>query len=319
MNILQIIPSVSTDTLEPELSFFIKYMSDDENSAFLSAYGHVSTNFLRIAPLVMKSEDHNDDTQTLRLRLSDDNRKESKERSIRVVAPLSLRALDKIEEVRYKHNKKDVELNITITINSIETPAVGVLVHLEGSKTKVMLPDIHSNTLFSIRTQSKSQMLTISASSWLADFCPKLGMGRFKVIELPQVEIEQNTTGLHERLNRAVVQFEEVEKQYNRAEWSSVIKESRSFWELLNISDVTTLVDEENNDPEVNDAFKNLIKSFYTIGHKFQHVFAKDRITLIDAKADKEDATLMYMMAASCLNLVSHKLRKSVDRQKNQP
>jgi hypothetical protein len=307
--IIRIYPN--RQSLEPELSISIEYPLEDSRSFAIQAYGHLSVNGLKIADTRLRSEESSD-TRNLPLRIlrPDEAVTRGKDR-LSFTAGLSERALDWIQKSRERDSKHDVRIQITLTIISISSRAYELLVPTKPNQTAVV-PQLIDRTVANLEKLTVTEQYVIPSNDWIKDFCPAFKLGKYLVIEVPQIEPgpSGNLLDIHERINSASEVFQRMQAYYLSAEWTSVIEESRKFWEAFNVGDVTSFIDQDPTDPGADATFKELIKNFFKLSSKYVHIVDESKKIRKTLKADKEDAILVFMIAASVLNLISSKQAK---------
>lgn len=251
-------------------------------------------------------------------------------------APLSARHLDVIEELREKNRKGDAILKAKLSVQfqklKVELVDLGQTVrHVEASPptSKQAKRNVHAIDFLSRETGPKhtgptvlstrshvveqdvfSQTLsaTIPGSDWLNDFSPALGRGRFLVVEVPDTSIEVVPAALQERFARAVKAVADARTKLYAGEWSEVCEELRVLYEVLRSwPELDALLMSEYGDNAAS-AFSSGIRGFFDFASKFLHSIARDGKSLNPVQAaNKEDAQLLYGLAASTLNMIARK------------
>jgi hypothetical protein len=243
-------------------------------------------------------------------------------RWLRLGGQLSERDLDYIESHREKDRKGDVHLTIHVRVSTLVTTAepwlaqtivadkgVPVFAESKNPNGKALLREDPSKGFLLERTVSVDKQHTIPGTTWLHDFAPRLGLGRFAVVEIPVIA---SPTALGERIDKAVKAADEAEKHLRAGEWDDVCKDLRGVWEAFKGYDFIKKVTIKDGYSEeaakaLDDAFQNL----FTLASKFGHVLGKDKQTVLpDLHAQKEDAYLLYLLARSALNLIARKAKR---------
>jgi len=169
---------------------------------------------------------------------------------------LDQRALDYIETRRNYNPKKDVELYIFMRMEILKTfihivennalaldtkeithtnPNINFLV--TSSDTKVN----HSSRLLQTEIYQEKIYYKISSSDWISDFQSKLGIGKFLVVEVPDLREQYNkssNTTLEEqefktKLDKSYEILEVMNQKLREGRWNDVIEEARKVWELF--------------------------------------------------------------------------------------
>jgi hypothetical protein len=300
-------------SLEPELLIGFEYVLNDSRSVAIQAYGHLSINGTKIAEMRLRSDEHAD-MRDIGIKVLPRDQAIAKGRDrLSFTASLSQRALDWIQECRERDVKHDVRLQISLTTFSISSRAYELSIPLQVGKNQTenaIIPQMIDSSIINVEKYVASEQYVIPSNDWIKDYCPVFKLGKFMVIEVPQVEPGGNILDIHERINRATEVFHRMQGYYLNGEWTNLIEESRKFWEAFNIGDVTNLIDKDPSDPEADATFKEIIKNFFALSSKYVHIIDQSKKIRKTLKADKEDAILVFMIAASVLNLISSKQAK---------
>jgi len=209
-------------------------------------------------------------------------------RWLRLGAQLSERALDHIENHREKDRRGDVTFTLHVRVSTLVVTAepwlaqtvvmdkgIPVFAESKNATGKALLREDPSKGFLFERTVSVDKQSTIPGTTWVHDFAPRLGLGRFAVVEIPVIT---SPAALGKRIDKAVKAADEAEKHLHAGEWDDVCKDLRGVWE----------------------AFKN-----YDF---IKRVTIKDGYS--DLHAQKEDAYLLYTLARAALNLIARKAKR---------
>lgn len=255
-------------------------------------------------------------------------------------APLSARHLEVIEDLREKNRKGDAILKATLTVQyqklKVEAVDLGDKIrHVEEPKPqpkrslkerrvvtsvasflaietgpKHTGPTVLSTRSHVIEQTSFSQTVsaTIPGSDWINDFSPALGRGRYLVVEVPDPSGQGVRDELRDRFVKAAQAVAGARKKLYAGEWSEVCEELRPLYELLRSwSELDALIGSEYG-PDAAKAFSGGLRSFFDFSSKFLHPLARDGRTVNPNEvAKKEDAQLLYSLAAGTLNLIARK------------
>ncbi|MEM3191827.1 MAG: hypothetical protein QW292_07015 [Candidatus Parvarchaeota archaeon] len=268
--------------------------------------------------------------------------------SYEMVALLPKDVLDYIEEVREKNKKKDVVLivravieyvtvivtlgnfGITQTGPSNRTNFVIFLARNQNPNYSLGILTLMGNEpLFSLNKQAlPDYKITIPSSDWTNDFQPKLGIGRFMILEIPEIDFDsqklkekgEEFKTLIGRITSSKDIVQTMEKYLREGEWGQVVAESRKFLELFTkgvkspikdlVQDSTGLPEESIN--KLTAAFDNLKDYANALHHSVTRDSSGQSLPTKVFTGGKEDAYLVFNLCVSILNLVSKKLAKSL-------
>jgi len=263
---------------------------------------------------------------------------------------LSNKALDYIESIRDKNPKRDVVLILKLKVRSLNTRAILSSVKEMGmGLSKVVVPDIRleierifrdavavcshydpdytpSRTtmwiisgdggpvFLGLNEQEISTSVTIPSSYWTYDFAPYLGLGRYFVVEVPQLEMAELIGGgeFATRVNEAIYALAKVEKRILEGEWNEVMEDVRPVHELLRHRTlIKDLLKRDGYTEEATEYLLNSIQNLFDCSSKFHHrVDQAGKKILPEIKASKEDAYLVYVTAAGLVNLLARKIKR---------
>lgn len=245
------------------------------------------------------------------LKLKTEQEKESREtaksrHSVQLSALLTPLAIQSIEEQREKAQNKSAEFYIEFVVKTLSQPAT--------------LDKLQGNDLIRLNIVREHSRVSIEQSDWVANFAPKLGIGKFLLLELSiaQNDVTDFWKELTDLLKSNIL---EMERCIRLGEWKKAIEYSRQFFDGLNIKNnrntnapfenklKEVLLAEQHNDEGINDLLK-AIKSLFDFTSKYVH--PKDRSGLVKPypNAGKEDAYLVYTLSIGLFNLITTKIQK---------
>jgi hypothetical protein len=257
---------------------------------------------------------------------------------------LDARMLEHIENLRPMDSRKDVHLSFVLTsvISSIDVrmgdfscgaqlaqnqyPVVSSYGRGDRSDSNLRILVVPEHRLFEVRHLATRLSHSIKASDWLHDFAPVLGLGRFLVVEIlePDIavvkpsELTAEVREFVERIERARGILDLMGKDLQSGEWREVLKKSREFWELFQqeskqlavkefvkklIASTTGLEDEKS---------ANIVQGvgrFYGYASDLLHPVGTSGVKEVFV-GGKEDAYLVYSLAASFLNVMVSKFKQ---------
>jgi hypothetical protein len=272
-----------------------------------------------------------------------DIRRESTQ-DMSLIATLSSKALDYIDNLRNKDTKSDVKLKLLLRTRILKSNAVIAPLHsrafgevgpplrerLEAWGGEALVtygykrdyaPEV--GNLWAISGSNDAVFLTIAdweqeipvtiySSNWIHDFAPQLGMGRFVLAELA-IPTPIPIKGKHsKRVDKAFEALKKMEKEVREGEWTEAIEKSRPVAELLREEDlVKSLLTKHGYHEDAANSLITAIKGLFEYGSKFLHKVARDGTTIPPVtKAEKEDAYLTYTVSTALVNLLTQKARK---------
>jgi hypothetical protein len=223
--------------------------------------------------------------------------------------------------------------------SSIEQDKRGVLLASDPTEN-----NLHFNILVSSRSSKSPAALflsevyeenisiTIPSSDWVNDFQEKLGLGKFMVVEIPQLTTDLkgiNDASLgddeQELRSRLLVAFENlgiIENKIKKAEWKEAAEACRATIEPFTKGTIRSFIKEmikqqsgieEKNASQLMEAFSRI----YDYSSGLIHVInQKDQKVTTQYKGGKEDAYMNYMILAAMINTVARKFIGTVNNNK---
>jgi|SRR5579871_1435031 len=244
-------------------------------------------------------------------------------RWLRMGAQLSHRDIDYIESHRAKDRRGDVVLTVRLRVSTLVSTAESWLaevvggsqnqpaqiVHAKHSTGKAILREDPQKGFLLERTAAFDKQHRISGTDWLHDFAPRLGLGRFAVVEIPVIS---SPTGLGERMQKATDAADAAEKALRSGEWDDACRDLRGVWEAFRDYDfIKDVVKRDGYTEEAAKLLDDAFKSLFNLASKFGHVLDKDRKTVLpELHAKREDAQTLYFLARSALDLIARKAKR---------
>lgn len=319
----------ATESINPEFIFDINCVLDRNREIPIEISGHVlSEHNKKLANIYQIFLFEN---QQIDLSASEDRYNRENKTSFKLTAPLNQRILDHIETLRTTNSKSDVILNIEIFVKLL-VPNIILSNMILGKKNSDGIQQVfyNYNPEFStrqinmwilsgnsgpefIRTINKkfTNIVTISSSDWIHDYCPVFQIGKFAVFEYLLPEYTEGTGSIEERLNESINSIQKMENNIIKGEWNEVIENSRAVWELLrNQEEIEDLLIRDGYSEQ---AFENLnksIKELFNFSSKFHHKEDRGKRIMPEIKASKEDAYLIYSLSMNLVNLISKKFQR---------
>ncbi|MBU2594984.1 MAG: hypothetical protein KKG02_10655 [Candidatus Edwardsbacteria bacterium] len=157
-------------------------------------------------------------------------------------------------------------------------------------------------------TFNQKSEIIISSSDWVHDFCPVFNIGNFVVFEFFTPEFVKGSGTMAERLNGAIKALQDMKEEIIKGDWNSVIEKSRGVFELLrNKAEVKDLLEKDGYTAEAISNIDQSFQSLFNLSSKFHHKEDQGKNIMPDIRAAKEDAYLIYSLAAGVVNMVSNK------------
>ncbi len=217
-----------------------------------------------------------------------------------VIVNLSKEALVHIGEMREKNINKDVELKINLKIKYLisNVSIVGDMNILSCNKGRSFLK---------LKTDNFYESCTIRASNWINDYAPKLGLGKYIILEIPEPDILEE-----EKFKELISIKDKVKSHLDQGNWNDAIINSRMVFELLSKDgDLKELLKNSfANQCFSDDAIKNFfsgINEFFNFTSKFVHSLDQNNKFQQCPTAYKEDAYMVYTIISNLLNMISKK------------
>lgn len=325
--IIQIFPVEKTVT--PTLQFRVKFTLAEEEPAILGVSGHlVSASSALLAPLFELNNDCRDSVQ-LRTRSEQFNSVTARaERYVSLGATLGPKELDHLEDLRAKDPKTDVHLRLRMTVRYLISGAMalrigeGQLSKFAGSpaaapggpattgRTMSLMHEPQGNGFLVQKAESIDASKRIAGTDWLKDFAPKLGIGSFAVLEIPDVSAFMDIAD--GRMQKAIGGARKAADLMRAGEWESVCEELRHVWETLrDFPLVQDALVKDGYSQEAAGLLNSALKDLFNLASKFVHSLDHDKSVLPELQPRKEDAYLVFSTTMAALNLIARKAQRA--------
>jgi hypothetical protein len=231
---------------------------------------------------------------------------------------LSPKAIEAIIEEREQNPKKDIQLILQMAVQYLAPSfrlASGDQAGQRPSGDAVLAePTMWGPGLGEIRSEVATATVTIYASQWSSEFAPAFGVGRYLVVELPEVTSGgQGQSPTQRRISAASEAIVQMQGDINAGHWSECVEHSRAVLELLRSPDELKpiLLEDGLSDEAADDMLKSM-KSAFDFASKFLKKTARGSAQLNPALvAKKEDAYYVYSTSVALVNLVARKLTRA--------
>ena len=307
---------VSTDSINPELIFCLDVGYYDGMDVPFSFTGILKTkDGKQIAHL--EEYINNRSERVLTLKTYNGNSVSSyreRERTFYVdlSAQLTNKAIEHIEKVREKDHFKDVDLDLILTVKSMNSKLnVEELISKASRNENIDIGEI--------KIGSEHANITIPQSEWVQKFAEPLGIGKFILLELQIPDVKQSLNEWKEIHERLLKHTQQMERQIKEGDWYEVEVTARRFMENLmpkgseNKEQFRQLFLENYYSDEGYNHLYKAIEGMFLYASKFIHDKDKqDRYNPIPV-VKKEDAYLVYSLSISLTNLIASKI--SVERK----
>ena len=168
--------------------------------------------------------------------------------------------------------------------------------------------------------------ISIPASDWIHDYQERLGLGRHLIIEsklpeLEKLELQGNQNNdqkiLSQRLSKSIEIVKDIQKEFNKGEWGTVVEESVKLFELIgkdNKGIIKNLITESTGiSNEKAQSLTDALDKLYGYAADLHHPVDRDTKGVKQPFfGEKEDAELIYTVSLSIVNLLERKLVKSL-------
>lgn len=351
VSITSVTPTPESESLHPSIDITLNIQYREKFLAPLSIKGIISGEDNRTLGNIFEVSLKNGNSFSIQA-LHYTQQSNIRDLSITKVFRLTLdqKALDHIEHLREKNKKGDVIIRLDLSmlvlegraeiggyaIERLQIPILNQqgntvrqadLLRIDGSNpdlhnthTRMMIP---SQDLSYLNLREETMTLTniIKGSDWVNDFQPQLGIGKFLIMEIPEViNINEPKDEIEERLHSASKHLLEISELVKKGEWEEVAEDCRAVYEDLrkNFKEkfdslVQKLLRDDNgiSDKGIAD-FMKMIDGHNGFIHEFHHTRGEDgKVKKI--VVHKEDAYALYITLIGLVNILTtkyHRLKK---------
>lgn len=296
---------VDSKSLEPALLIHYEIEYDNGHETPLSIAGRLSVHDKIVANIGEYSIQNTTRTviATFPPIAKNKSNKDQTTYSGRLIAGLSPKALDFIEECREKDGEKAIHFNFKFIIRTLE------IISEPGEALRLNYQTIDGNGYHKIQQ-----------SDWVRKFSPALGIGNFLLLEF-EIPDKHVVDGYWKELyDRMVAKINEVQDAIRNGEWLRAMERGRQFYEIIKPTNKKKASDDfEKNLAELfkkdghnEDGFKDFMESqwkMFEYCSKFLHEKDKDGNFKKMPAAHKEDAYLVYTLGIGLINVIGRKMR----------
>lgn len=214
------------------------------------------------------------------------------------IVELTPKAIQTIEDIRHKDDKKQIALEIEVDITIL--------------KREHIAPDLLKTD--TIRIPHKYE---IPQSIWIQEFAEYLGLGKYLLIEFSLASENDISSKQNNLIKRAHEIINDMHKELNDGRWEKVIEESRKIWELFRIprskkdKEFEALFESNNYSSEGVQSLQQSLWNIHDYASKFIHTKDKSDNLSQPVYARKEDAYFIYIWAVGFINMISEKVKNS--------
>ena len=211
-----------------------------------------------------------------------------------------------LEVARQRNQRRDVNLRLTLLFRWAHVQSIfGPRVAVDSPTTKHQVFALQGgNVAASVSSSVRNLTLKISASDWVNDFVPKLGLSRVVTVEMPHPAGIQfvTDTKIRERLEAALAALEEAKRSLEKGEWDGACSDLRAVWEVLrNFEPTRELLEGDGYSPDAAATTVALFGTLFELASKFGlHALDKAHAAVQKpSKASKEDAEMFFAIATT--------------------
>jgi hypothetical protein len=249
---------------------------------------------------------------------------------VRMALPLTKGHIEHIERVRSRHRKGDVVLSCQVEgvfLVSTTTNATLLLVRradesevydvkyryqssFRSSHTNMwVLSGDNGKTFIQREIMREERTAIIGSSDWIHDYVSVWHATDYLVVEIPRTEATPGKGGLQDWIDAAAQAIDKARVNFGKGEWNDVVEDLRPVWEVLRGKpDIKAVLEANGYTSDAATALDNAIRQLFDFASKFVHRTDKTGKKLVsEVHAAKEEATLVYALAGTVVNLVARK------------
>jgi len=303
-NEIKIIVVPNGASIEPELGITLSFSERYEERVPIKCTGHLFIDNIKFATL--HELENNKRIEYYLSDLEKENQGSIYYRNFTFVAPLTPKAIARLEQRRNANPKGELIFTAIFSITTIQS-----LFEEIPAKSQVRVEPgvkLQNGKLAKIAVTDLTQEVKITRDDWVKDFYPVFENQKYQVFEIPVPSLNEKTTLIQKHISEAIACLPLLEEAKHQADWNRVIKESRPVWELVKYkAEITKLLEADGMEQSVIDAFQTLVQSLFDFSSKFVHRLDLNKKLMGKYNASKEDAEFIYTMSFSVLNLLSRK------------
>ncbi|MBC7777916.1 MAG: DUF1269 domain-containing protein [Phycisphaerae bacterium] len=299
---------VNPKSIHPELILDIDFVYNSELEILQSIQGILHAEDWREIAMLSQFDINPIRESLLKFRLARLNTFNQSTAKINLRATLDALALQYIEQKRMESITKDVKFFFSFRL---------ITLHVKAP---------YGDDILFLETNSNGSELVIKQSDWAKHFASQLGLGKFLLVELPDMNMDKFRerfeespfvvvrTTLKENAEKLSNTLADMNRYLVQGDFDLVLRRSREFFELLRFgkeSDLTKAFRDlykfrNGSETGFDDLYKG-INEFFEFTSKFVHEKGKREQNQIKPKAMQEDA---YMIYSFCLSLFNFMLQK---------
>lgn len=336
------------DTAFPGLGMSVACDFDLNYEAILSVHGWVaSADNKLVGPILPRKLASHSSIPLLAREVT--TRKETGSIEVECFVPLPRESIRYIERMRIREKKRDVVLNTNVYLNALVSKAklshISAPEELAVSKRfpDLRRPDFDKAYLTSYKydrdfSSSKDNMwllsgeagtkflefdsrpfstlVTISASDWVQDYAPILGLGRYISVELPLPEELELPPSLREKFDAARKAVAQMEEDYKHGDWPELLDHARPVPELFREQNyLREALEAEGYPADAIAEFRESLAKLFDFLSKFHHVVDRQgKIIPPKIRPSREEAEIVYALCVTVVNLLARKAKREGER-----
>lgn len=325
----------NTASVSPEIMFELEVLYEQKREIPVSFFGEVYCQNRKVSDLCEGVSTESNQPMALAAR-SDYNQSESTLRLV-LASALDDRTVSFLQSSREGSAKGDIDLKLSVMMRYIQSrmglcnliPSSHVSAEHQLSshgqqydfallstadrqrEGRSVFAGDGSSTLVDLVNQKMDLPVTIKSSDWVHDYSPAFGLGRYAVIEYPLPPMNTTDGSLSERLNKAIESVACMRDSLVEGEWTDVMEKARPVGELLrNLDELKNLLMQDGFTDQAAEDMNTILKALFELTSKFHHKTTKDNRLKPDMKPSKEDAHMMYAVAANVVNMIAQKQKR---------
>jgi hypothetical protein len=321
MDIKILLVEIDKDTLEPTLLITaeIEYFESYEMPLFINgkvkAEGGKTISFFNEMQVTVhqKNDFHLRMLSTAAVQnMFHSGNRDRRQHKVKLVAPLSQRAVEHIEQMREKNHEKSALIYFEFLTKHMQLPFY--------PKSADSLKNTEGNFI-SIEIKHHYLSFTIKQSDWVNNYAPALGVGNFLLLEfkIPQkLKVGSDFAVMYDKLYQRT---REMEQAIRASDWKGTMNIARRFYENIKFrgkrqpekvleEKLRALFQKDNHTKDGTTDFIEAIFHYHQFISKYIHEKDFETNFMPDVIPTKEDAYFAFTHAVALLNVIGKKVNK---------
>lgn len=346
MHLRAVRPFPMADAAFPGLGMTVACDFDQNFEAILSVHGWVASADNKLVGPILPRRLASHSSIPLSAR-EVTSRKETGSIEVECFVPLARESIRYIEGIRMREKKKDVILSTNVYLNTLVSKAK--LSHLSAPdelNVSKRFPDLARRQEFDkaflttykydrdyssskdnmwilsgeggtkyleFASQPFSSAVTISASDWVQDYAPLLGLGRFVSVELPLPEELELSPTLREKFDAARRAIAQMEEDFKRGDWPELLDHARPVPELFREQNyLRDAFEAEGYPADAIAEFRESLSKLFDFLSKFHHaVDRQGKVIPPRIRPSREEAEIVYALCVTIVNLLARTAKRA--------